>query len=30
VEMNTVAEGANPANRYKNAFVMNETALVSE
>ena len=30
VEMNTQAEPANPGNRYKNAFVMKETALRSE
>jgi primary-amine oxidase len=30
VEMNTVAESANPGNRYKSAFVMKGTALRSE
>ena len=30
VEMNTQAEAPSPANRYKNAFVMKETALSSE
>ena len=30
VEMNTVAESANPGNRYKSAFAMKETALRSE
>ena len=30
VEMNTVAESANPGNRYKSAFTMKETALRSE